>query len=119
MLTVASGNAHATDVGYAGFAYAGDFQSIRSRFPFTTQVVPPHAAQDGSEASAVEKQLVEGARHLNPVNFNLIVDSLSTLQGRDQAIMVALVATGETVSTERIGDQTKLFINLRAQALFF
>jgi hypothetical protein len=112
-------NALGADVGFAGFAYAGDFDSIRSRFPFTSQIIPPRAADSGAEASAAEKLLLDRVRAIKPKNFNLEVGSLATLEGREQAIMVALVATGETVSTERIGDFTKLFINLRAQALFF
>jgi hypothetical protein len=119
VLTSACFSVQALDVGYAGFAYAGDYQSIQSRFPFTAQIVPPHAAQEGVEPSAAEKQLLDGARSVKASNFNVVVDSLTKLEGRDQAIMVALVATGETVSTERIGDVTKLFVNLRAQALFF
>jgi len=111
--------AYALDVGYAGFAYAGDFQSIQSRFPFTAQLIPPHPFAGGADLSAAEKQLFEGAKGLKPKNFNLVTDSLNSLEGRDQAIMVALVATGETVSTEKIGDITKLFINLHAEAMFF
>jgi hypothetical protein len=118
LLAIAPFTTQALDVGYAGFAYAGDFQSIRSRFKFTAQLVPPHGAGDHSGPSVAEMQLVESARVLKPARFNLVVDSLGTMD-RDQVIQVALVATQETVSTERIGDLTKLFINLRAQALFF
>lgn len=116
--SIAPADAESVDVGYAGFAYAGDFQSIRSRFRFTAQLAPPHAAGDGSGPSAVEQQLVEGARALKPARFNLVVDSLGSLNS-DRAIQVALVATRETVSTERIGELTKLFIDLHAEALFF
>lgn len=109
----------ASEVHYAGFAYSGDFQSIQSRFPFTTQIIPPRSTADSSGPSAVERELLARARVIKPTNFELVTDSLASLEGRDQAILVALVATGETVSTERIDDYTKLYINLRAQALFF
>lgn len=118
-LTIAADTLHARDVGYAGFSYAGDFQSIQSRFPFTSQIVPPHGALQVSTPSAAEKQLFAGARRLKPAGFNVIVDALTELEGRDEAIMVILEVTDETVSTERFDDVTKLFISLRAQALFF
>ncbi len=112
-----TGTVHARDVGYAGFSYAGDFETVQKRFPFTSQIVPPHGSE-GALPGTVERQLSDGARHLKPAGFNVVVDQLTELEGRDEAIVVILEVTDETVSTERFDDLTKLFINIRAQALF-
>lgn len=111
--------APATEVGYAGFAYAGSADTIAARFPYTSQIVPPSVDGADHVLAAAEIQLRDRMRAAKPKSFDLSVDSLATLEGRDQVILVALVITGETVSTERIEDYTKLFVNLRAQALFF
>jgi hypothetical protein len=108
----------ARDVGYAGFSYAGDFGTIQSRFPLTSQIIPPHGVL-ASQPSPAEQQLLEAARRLKPAGFNVVVDQLTELEGRDEAIMVILEVTDETVSTEKFDDLTKLFINIRAQSLFF
>jgi hypothetical protein len=118
-LTFTAPNLHARDVGYAGFSYAGDFQSIESRFPFTSQIIPTHGGSQAGTPGAAEQQLLEGVRHLQTTQFNIIVDSLTELEGRNEAVMVVLEVTDETVSTERFDDVTKLFIDLRGQALFF
>jgi len=101
---------------FAGFGYAGDFDSINSRFHYTTQLVPAHRTGDGTGPSEAENKLLEGVRLLKPANLTLMAGSLAP---GDRAILLVMVQTGETVSTELIGNLYKLYINLRAEALFF
>jgi hypothetical protein len=119
VLAFAANTLYARDVGYAGFSYAGDYGTIQSRFPFTSQIIPPHGSVQTSQPSTAEQLLLAGARRLKPAGFNLVVDALTQLEGRDEAILVILEVTDETVSTEKFDDLTKLFIDIRAQALFF
>ena len=48
-----------------------------------------------------------------------LVAQIDELKGRDQAIAVALVIGSETVSVEQLAGLHKLFVLIRAQALFF
>ncbi|MEY4562736.1 MAG: hypothetical protein RLZZ618_2013, partial [Pseudomonadota bacterium] len=97
------------------FSYAGDYQSIKSRFPYTQRLSESLAAQSSSPDKLIN-QMVSGMKF---ENFTLQQGELATLKGRDQAIAVSMVMTSETVSYEQIGRAYKLFINLRAQVLFF
>ncbi len=107
--------AWAASVSLAGFSYAGDFQSIKSRFPYTQRF----AEALKTEQSSPDKLINQTLAGTKIDNFTLQQGELAALKGRDQAVAVSLVMTNETVSYERIGGAYKLFVNLRAQALFF
>ena len=104
--------ASAADVALAGFAYDGDLPSSAARFPVTKQL----------EASlgprGINVMLDKAMQGKAPDNFTL-VPRIESLAGRDQAVAVALVMTGEMVSTEEIGGVVKLTVQLRGQAMFF
>ncbi|MDN8615513.1 hypothetical protein [Variovorax ginsengisoli] len=103
----------AVTVSLAGFAYSGDAKSIPDRFPYSQRVEASFGKPgvNGLIRRAVAAQ--------PPKDFELDTAELAELKGRDQAITVALVMSGETVSTERFGSYSKLFVQLRAQAMFF
>jgi len=103
----------AATVSLAGFAYAGDYASIGARFPYS-QGFDKSLGTTG--VNGLIRQVVTAQP---PQGFELDTANLMELKGRDQAISVALVLNGETVSTERFGDYAKVFIQLRAQAMFF
>jgi len=103
----------ATSVSLAGFAYSGDAQSISSRFPYSVRVGPSLGS------SGFNDLIRQSLTAQQPKNFELDVANLAELKGRDQAITVALVMNSETVSTEQFGQFSKVFIQLRAQAMFF
>lgn len=107
------GPGFAATVSMAGFAYSGDFQSLQSRFPYSQRF------EASLGAPGLNGLIREAVAARPPKAFELAGADLAELKGRDQAITVALVMNGETVSTERFGDHTKLFIQLRAQAMFF
>jgi hypothetical protein len=104
--------AHSTEVAFAGFAYAGEHQSIGVRFPYSKRF-------EASLGPAGINGLLQAALpKIQPAGYNLVT-RLDELTGRAQAISVALVMTNETVSTEQLGQTHKLFVQLRGQALFF
>lgn len=108
-----AGQAFAVTVSLAGFAYSGDAQSVPERFRYSQQV---EASLGKPGMNALIRQVVAAQP---PKAFDLDTAQLQELKGRDQAITVALVMNGETVSTEQFGGYTKLFVQLRAQAMFF
>ena len=63
--------------------------------------------------------LAAGLERAAPGEHRAKSGSASQLKGRDRAAVVAMVVTGETVSVERFGRLHKLFLQIRAQALFF
>jgi hypothetical protein len=104
--------AFATTVSMAGFAYSGDNQSIDSRFPYSRHV---ETSLGAAGVNGLIRQVIATAP---PKGFELATD-LVELKGSDQVVTVALVMNGETVSTEQFGGYSKVFIQLRAQAMFF
>ncbi len=108
-----SAPALAAVVSLASFAYSGDFQSIQGRFPYSRQV---EASLGAAGVNGLIRQTVASQA---PKGFELDSASLAELKGRDQAIAVALVMNSETVSTEQFGSYAKVFVQLRAQAMFF
>lgn len=107
-------HAIAATVSMAGFAYSGDFQSVAGRFPYSQRT---EATLGPGGMNSMIRQMVA---QQPPTSFELDTTGLAELKGRDQAIAVALVMNGETVSTEQFGGRfSKVFIQLRAQAMFF
>jgi hypothetical protein len=115
VLALAGFPAWAATVSLAGFSYAGDFKSIDARFPYTKRFTEALAAQKSSP----DRLIGEVLAGTKIDNFTLKQGELAQLKGSDQAIAVSLVMTNETVSFEKIGRAYKLFVNLRAQAMFF
>jgi hypothetical protein len=107
-------HAEVPEVALAGFAYTGDAASVASRFPYTV-------AYERARASAGQPlgpALREGVAKM-PAAHVRVVPQIDELKGRDQALAVALVVSNETISVEQFGGLSKLFVLVRAQALFF
>lgn len=105
------GQAHAAEVAFAGFAYAGDLQTGMKRFPYSKLL-------ETKLNGGLNAQLRKSMENARPENFTLI-PRIDDLNGRDQAVVVAMVLTNETVSTEKFGATYKVLVQLRAQAMFF
>jgi hypothetical protein len=105
----------AASVSLAGFSYSGDFQSIKSRFPYTQR----YSESLKASGTSPDRLLAQAVNAVKIDNFTLKQGELATLKGSDQAIAVSMVMTNETVSYEQIGRAYKVFINLRGQVLFF
>lgn len=103
----------ATTVSMAGFAYSGDAKSIPSRFPYSQKF------NELLGNAGINGLIRQSVATLAPLKFELQTTALSELKGSDQVVVVALVMNSETVSTERFGPYAKVFIQLRAQAVFF
>jgi hypothetical protein len=106
--------AQPTEVALAGFAYAGDAQSIATRFPYSIRYEKLLKSKNDSVNAQIRKE-ISGAK----IEHIKIVPQLDSLRGREKAIAAALVITSETVSIEEFGNLRKLFVLLRGQAMFF
>jgi hypothetical protein len=111
--TSASSLAHSATVAFAGFAYAGDYSSIDTRFTYSRRYEKSLVVQ-GSDINAKLRQILAGRQYPFELNTASTVDSKG-----DEVLVTALTITGETISDEKFGDVHKLFIQIRAQALIF
>lgn len=103
-----------TEVALAGLAYAGSEGAVSTRFPYSQQYV-----KDLGEAGLPVQQRLRQALSTEAPQHLLIVDQIQELQGRDQALAVAMVLSSETVKVEQFGSLYKLMVLLRAQTMFF
>ena len=107
-------HAQPLEVALAGFAYAGDAASLPQRFPYSLSY------EKSLKASGKPAYLrLLDAIGQNPPSQLKLVGQIDELKGRDQAIAVALVIGSETISVEQLAGLSKLFVLIRAQALFF
>lgn len=102
------------DVALAGMAFSGDAASLKTRFPYSLG----YQASLKAAGRFPAKMLFEavGPTSTDKLRF---VPRLDELKGRDQAVAVALVVGSETISVEKLAGLNKLFVLIRAQALFF
>lgn len=106
--------AQQTEVALAGFAFSGDAASLAQRFPYSVAYEKALKA-GGKPAFAMLREAIAQ----NPPQQLKLVTQIDELKGRDQAIAVALVIGSETISVEQLAGLHKLFVLIRAQALFF
>jgi hypothetical protein len=105
--------AHASTVAFAGFAYAGNADTIESRFMLSRRYEKRLIAK-GSDINDRLRQALSGRQY----SFDLSRTGNVESKG-DEALVTALVVTGETVSEEKFGSIHKVFIQVRAQTLIF
>lgn len=110
-----SSTAQNRDVTFAGVAFSGDATSISQRFKYSHQYEKQLKVSGGSGY----KRALAAITANTPRNFNISTSPIGDIKGNDQALVSSLVVSSETVSVEHFGDVRKLFILLRAQALFF
>jgi hypothetical protein len=106
--------AQSTEVALAGLAFSGDAASMAQRFPYS--IGYEKALKTGGKPAYA---MLRDAIAQNPPQQIKLVTQIDELKGRDQAIAVALVIGSETISVEQFGGLYKLFVLIRAQALFF
>lgn len=106
--------AQQTEVALAGLAFSGDAASMSQRFPYSVAYEKALKA-GGKPAYAMLREAIAQ----NPPQQLKLVTQIDELKGRDQAIAVALVIGSETISVEQLAGLHKLFVLIRAQALFF
>lgn len=105
--------AEPAEAALAGLAFAGDASTLEQRFPLSRRYEQSQAAA----GNPVYRQLHRAASR-QPGGVRL-VDGFDSLQGRDQALAVALVIGSETSSVEQIGAAWRLLTLVRGQVLFF
>lgn len=108
-------HAQQTAVTFAGVAFSGDSQSSDARFRYAKA----YEAQLQSSGDSGYKRLKALLQQAPAGHLDVRFEPIAELKGRDQAVVSAMVLTSETVSTERFGEVRKVFIQERAQALFF
>lgn len=118
-------SASAADVTLAGFAFAGEFKDIKTRYPYTYRISEDLKAKDsgkkaGENFENLSFQIAKRAAAISNPAINLTpLGELVDLKQSDQALMSVLLITGETVLTERFDAYTKTFIRLRGDAMVF
>jgi hypothetical protein len=105
--------AHASTVAFAGFAYAGNADTIETRFKLSRRYEKRLVA-GGTDINARLRQALSGRQYSFDLNTTENVESKG-----DEALVTALMVTSETVSEEKFGSIHKLFIQVRAQTLIF
>lgn len=105
--------AHESSVAFAGFAYAGNADTLESRFKLSRRYEKRLIA-NGSDINARLRQVLSLRHYSFGLNTNENVESKG-----DEALITALMVTGETASEETFGSIHKLFIQVRAQTLIF
>lgn len=108
--------AYAAELTLAGFAFAGDYKSAPSRFPYSFKTFEKFKANRTSLSALVTQRASAVA---NPNVEIRPAGSLVNLKKSDQALMVVLVLTDEVVSSENYGVYYKTFVNLRGDLLIF
>jgi len=114
VLGPASAQAQQVEVALAGLAFSGDAASMAQRFPYSVGYEKT-LKTSGKPAY----MMLRDAIAQNPPQQLKLVPQIDELKGRDQAIAVALVIGSETVSVEQLAGLHKLFVLIRAHALFF
>lgn len=115
LLPINSQAQEAPQVTLAGLAFSGDAASLEQRFPYSREY-ERRLEQAGDRAFARLQAHIAAAP---PRHLQVASGMIDELKGRDQAIVTSLVVNSETVSVENFGNLRKLFVLIRAQALFF
>ena len=108
--------AWSTQVSVAGFAFAGDSAGAAERFPYTQKIFQAQKVSGG--ANSFSRLVLDKAKDVKNSEFEFVPGGMVNLKN-DQALMTALVLTGEIVSVENYGSYYKTFVNLRGDALLF
>lgn len=114
-----AGIAHGQTATVAGFAFGGDFSTAKERFPVAYNAINGLAAADASGIQAFSRKVVQVASATKTAGITLNTDTLANLKNSDQAFVVALVLTGETTLVEKFSSYSKIFVNIRAEAILF
>lgn len=108
----------AQTITFAGFSFAGDYATVGERFPNAARIEKAMKVADPTQSlSRVTIDRAYAAEH--PTLEYAPREVLANMKGADQVLMAVLLLTGETVSTEHIGNYYKTFVSLRADTLIF
>ncbi|WP_159016965.1 hypothetical protein [Cognatiluteimonas profundi] len=98
---------------FAGFAYTGNAADVSSTLPVTTRVL------DDAGGAALNARLKAALAGRTFPGYTLVFDHYGTVGDADNDTALALSIDRETASSEQIGDQYKVLVELGTQALFF
>jgi len=108
----------ATEITVAGFAFAGDYLSAASRFPYTYKLF--QKAKDANKANgSLSYQIINRTKSISNSEFTLMPLDVQANLKNDQTLMTVLLLTSEVVSIENYGSYYKTFVNLRGDSLIF
>ncbi len=115
LFVIGTSHAESTPVTLAGLAFSGDAASLGQRFPFSREYERQLAHSGERAFDRIQSSIAASP----PQHLKVEPGLLAELKGSDQAIVTSLVVNSETVSVEKFGHLRKLFVLIRAQALFF
>lgn len=114
LIIISDAAAQIPQVAFAGMAYSGNENTILSRFKYSI-LYQNALSRDGEKSYTKIQNLIT---NIPPKNL-LLIGQIDELKGKDQALVVSLLITSETVSIEKFGNIRKLFVLIRGQTLFF
>jgi hypothetical protein len=109
-----SAKAKASIVYYEGVAYSGNYQKIKTSFPYIYGAIKSYGS------NIIQKQFFDQLKNKSFTNFKLHFSSAVNTNHFSTATTVALVFNSENISVEKYyGGLYKLMIYIRAEAMFF
>jgi hypothetical protein len=102
---------------YAGFAFVGNQADNETAFRYSKQLVQEKAP--GSDRPLLEAELARRVAGVKSASFELIADDRMGDYRKNKSIALAFALEWENASVERVGDVTKLVVDVHAQILVF
>ena len=102
---------------YAGVAFVGDHANDDKAFRFSRELLKEMAT--GQDRPQLEAELHRRVLNLKNPSFELVTDTRMGNYKTDDSMAVAFAVEWENASIERVGDVTKLVLDLHAQVLVF
>lgn len=100
---------------YAGFAFTGDNAQVKTSFPLTSKLLEEH---DQSGQPTIEAALASRVASVNNPSLSLLIGQLGNYQSGN-AVALAFAVDWENVTTEKLGDKTKVVVDVHAEILVF
>ena len=108
-------------VHFIGASYAGQFETIPARFPYTTQI--DSFGRKGQKVDVLTGKLLTNLADVHPLHYTLSTEQIQGLKNTDQALDLTFLVSEENVlqTSYNINGQSvyKVLAQVRAQALYF
>ena len=115
LIPLCSAKASPLSVYYAGFAFAGDNANVKTSFPLTSKLLEEH---DPSGRPMIEAALTSRMTSVINPSLSLLMGKLGNYKSGD-AVSLAFAVDWENVTTEKLGDKTKVVVDIHAEILVF
>jgi hypothetical protein len=105
----------ATKAYFAGFAFATDHENIGTSFPISSSLLKEI---EPNGVPKLERELSQRISAATPTNIDLIIGEFGNYKS-GEAVSIAFALDWENISTERVGNITKIVVDVHAQILVF